>query len=89
MKKIIMVVSASVLCCACAETPSWTPGLVVNEMIQLQVANKEVIDNPAEGVASAYEGASGEAVINAHRAGSAGGEQSVSQPIVTSATGSQ
>ncbi|PCJ46553.1 MAG: hypothetical protein COA99_02440 [Moraxellaceae bacterium] len=89
MYKFIIILSTMILCHGCADTPAWTPGLVVNEMIRLQVANKEVIDNPASGVAADYFGVSGEAVIKAHRAGSGGDKKSISKSITASATGKQ
>ncbi|NRB38773.1 MAG: hypothetical protein HRU20_09950 [Pseudomonadales bacterium] len=63
-----MAVVAVLLLCNCAETPNWTPGLVVDEMTTLQVAHKEVIDNPAEGVASALDAEKALSAMAAYRA---------------------
>ena len=54
MYKSIVVISAVVLSYGCAETPEWTPGQDVRKMGELQVANKDVIDNPPEGVVAGY-----------------------------------
>lgn len=85
MYKSIVVISAVVLSYGCAETPEWTPGLDVKQMVELQVANKDVIDNPPEGVVAGYNGSRGETVMKAYRSGEGG--QNVKKPISTSASG--
>ncbi len=85
MYKSIVVFSAVVLSYGCAETPEWTPGQDVTKMVELQVANKDVIDNPPEGVVAGYNGARGETVMKAYRSGE--GSQNVKAPITPSASG--
>jgi hypothetical protein len=85
MYKSIVVISAVVLSYGCAETPEWTPGQDVKKMVELQVANKDVIDNPPEGVVAGYNGARGETVMKAYRSGEGG--KNVKKPITASASG--
>lgn len=85
MYKSIVVISAVVLSYGCAETPEWTPGEDVRKMVELQVANKDVIDNPPEGVVAGYNGAKGETVMKGYRSGEGG--RNVKKPITASASG--
>lgn len=67
MKTLISVISV-VFMAACAETPEWTPGLVVEDMTQLQVANQDVIENPVEGVAAPLDAEKALSAIKPYRA---------------------
>ena len=69
-----------------AETPRWTPGLVVDEVATLQVANPNVIDNPPPGVVVGQDGTKGIGIIKAYRE-SVGDANKVREVITPSATG--
>lgn len=69
------VALAALMVAGCAETPSWQTGQAVDSMIQLQVADKNVIYNPVEGVASSYYGFAGEQVLKAYEPKTAEGVQ--------------
>ena len=68
MKHIkIKLLGVVLVLAGCAETPEWTPGLVVDQMVALQVANPSVIDNPPQGVVAGFDGQRAENIIRDNR----------------------
>ena len=85
MKTTTMVMLLAALALAgCAEMPAATSGQAVDNMIQLQVADKNVIYNPVEGIASGYYGFAGEQVMKAYEPKtSAGVGESIDKKVIS------